>query len=251
VKHSLAQAQQLLQALATGLILSISANSFAQDDSPTEQNSENNPASSVELNEPRYVSDLLYVPLRSGDSSKHRVVHKGLKSGTFLTLLEKKDNGWARVRTSRGTEGWIQSRYLLSEPTAKIQLQQAQEQIQNLSSKAGPISQKLLDSEKNVRSLKSQIQQLERDKNTQAKELERIKKLAGDQVRLDNDNKSLLQKNETLRNSLDTVKAENTRLSEQLRSDDFMYGAFAVILGIIATMIIQHLTRSRKRSDWG
>ena len=46
-------------------------------------------------------------------------------------------------------------------------------------------------------------------------------------------------------------KAENNRLSEQLKSDEFIYGAYAILLGIIATLIIQYFARSRRRSsEW-
>ena len=34
--------------------------------------------------ETRYISDKVYVPLRVGDGSKYRIVHRGLPSGTKL-----------------------------------------------------------------------------------------------------------------------------------------------------------------------
>lgn len=95
---------------------------FAQDP--------DSPSTPAPLNEPRYVSDILYVPLRSGSSSKNRIVHKGLKSGTPITLLEEVE-GWAKVKTRRNLEGWIQSRYLLKSPTAGIKLAQAQQKLIN------------------------------------------------------------------------------------------------------------------------
>ena len=35
-----------------------------------------------------YIRDTLYVPLRGGQSSEHRILHKGIPSGTELELLE-------------------------------------------------------------------------------------------------------------------------------------------------------------------
>jgi SH3 domain protein len=215
---------------------------FAQDT--------DSPATAAPLNEPRYVSDILYVPLRSGSSSKNRIVHKGLKSGTTITLLEEAD-GWAKVKTQRNLEGWIQSRYLLKSPTAGIKLAQAQQKIEKLTTKAGPLGEKLLTSEALVKTLQADIDALEQEKNRQNKELERIKALSANQIRLDQDNKTLFQDNESLRNEVDTLKAENNSLSTRLLSNDIMFGAFAVFLGLIATLGIQHVTRSRKRSEWG
>ncbi len=202
------------------------------------------------INEPRYVSDVLLVPLRSGNSNQHRIVHKGLKSGTSITLLEEA-NGWSRVRTNRNLEGWIPTRYLLKKPTANLQLIRANKKIEQLTSKAGPLGEKLLTAEAKIQALEKNIQQLERDNNRQGKEFDRIKGLSGDQIRLDRENKALYQSNEELRNELDTLKAENTSLSTKLLSNDIMYGAFAVLLGLVATLVTQHLTRSRKRSEWG
>ncbi len=229
----------------------ISAQSLAQDngETDTEENAEANTANLI--NEPRYISDILYVPLRSGGSSGHRVVHKGLKSGTKITLLEENDSGWARIKTSRGTEGWIQKRYLLAQPTANIQLANAQAQIQKITSKSGPLSEKLLEAESQNRQFSNNIAQLERDKTALNKELKRIKALSGDQIRLDQENKSLFQTNEELNNKLDTLQAENNRLTEELKSDQMMFGALLVFLGMIATLAIQNFTRSKRRSDWG
>ena len=44
---------------------------------------------------------------------------------------------------------------------------------------------------------------------------------------------------------------ENQRLEENLKNDDFINGALAVIFGIIVTLIIQYLAKSNKRSsEW-
>ena len=231
--------------LLNGLVIAsftFFTSAFAEDEAAAK-------SSVIELNEPRFVSDVLYVPLRSGNSNQHRIVHKGLKSGTTLTLLEESD-GWARVRTTRNLEGWIQTRYLFNQPTANLKLIRAQKQVEQLTTKAGPLGEKLLAAESQLRKLEQTVKSLEQEKNRKNKELDRIKGLSSDQIRLDKDNKSLHQSNEELRNELDTLKAENTRLSTKLLSNDIMYGAFAVLLGLIATLVIQHLTRSRKRSEW-
>ena len=83
--------------------------------------------------ETRYISDVFYVPLHSGNSAKHRIVHRGLKTGTRLTLLETDDNaGFSRVITANGTEGWIQNQFLSSSPIARLRLADAQNKQQQL-----------------------------------------------------------------------------------------------------------------------
>ena len=224
--------------------------------STAEQSAENAAPQTLNTSEPledvpRYIRDYLYVPLRSGNSSSHRIVHKGLKSGTQVSLLQTdEESGYSLIRTSRGTEGWLRTQYLLENPTASIRLKQAENTIAQLSNEAGPMSERLINLEnKNQQSI-SNIKQLERKNNTLTKELERIKSLSKNVVSLDDENKNLLADNELMRNERDSLKAENQRLEDQLKRDEFINGALAIILGMIATLAIQYFTGSKRRSDW-
>ena len=77
-----------------------------------------------------YISDELTVPLRSGPSNQHRILHRGLPSGTQLeTLSVNEEAGFTQIRTTRGTEGWIRTQYLVSEPIAKMRLAAAQREL--------------------------------------------------------------------------------------------------------------------------
>ena len=60
-----------------------------------------------------YVRDTLYVQLRGGQSSEHRILHQGIRSGTVLERLEvNEDTGFSRVRTAGGLEGWFKANIL-------------------------------------------------------------------------------------------------------------------------------------------
>ena len=81
----------------------------------------------------RYVADVFYVPLHSGNSTKHRIVHRGIKTGTKLTLLQADEQaGLSKVRTPGGTEGWIQNQFLSPTPIARILLADARRKQQDL-----------------------------------------------------------------------------------------------------------------------
>ena len=80
-----------------------------------------------------YVSDELTVPLRSGPSNAHRIVHAAVPTGTRMeTLATDEAAGFTQIRTSRGTEGWIRTQYLKFEPIASMQLQSANQQLANV-----------------------------------------------------------------------------------------------------------------------
>lgn len=198
----------------------------------------------------RYVRDYLFVPVRSGASAGHRVVHKGLKSGTQVTLLGKTQDKYTLIKTSKGLEGWVLSQYLVEKPTAALLLKQARQTIEQLSKQAGPISENLIAAESQNRQFQQEIKQLTRENKKLTKELERIKDLSSNAISLDQDNNNLRANMEQLKNSNDTLNAENQRLEQDLKHQGFMNGVLAVLVGVIITFSIQYLTKSRGRSEW-
>jgi SH3 domain protein len=70
----------------------------------------------------RYIEDTALVPLRSEAAAGSSPVHKGLPSGSAVTLIQgDTGTGWSQVRTREGVDGWIQTRYLKREPGARFQ----------------------------------------------------------------------------------------------------------------------------------
>ncbi|TFG65971.1 MAG: TIGR04211 family SH3 domain-containing protein, partial [Nitrospirales bacterium] len=77
-----------------------------------------------------YISDVLNVPLRSGPSTAHRIIHRGIPSGTQLTILATDEEaGFTQVRTAGGMEGWVTSQYLVREPIARDKLAAAEKRL--------------------------------------------------------------------------------------------------------------------------
>ncbi|MDW7709396.1 MAG: TIGR04211 family SH3 domain-containing protein [Deferrisomatales bacterium] len=81
-----------------------------------------------------FVTDQLEVDLRSGPTLAHRIIRM-LPSGTPLERLEEQE-GWARVRTPAGEEGWLVARYLTSEPPKGPRLEAALRELETLRTEA-------------------------------------------------------------------------------------------------------------------
>lgn len=238
--------------LSTFILLVAASVTIAQDDNAeqTEQQAEPQQEKQAPIGD-RYIRDYIYVPLRSGQSNAHRIVHRGLRTGTKVQLLqENPDTEYSQVRLDNGLEGWIGTQYLQAEPTDSIKLAQAQKTIQRLSQSAGSAGEQLLELEKENRRLTSELEQLNQQYQSQKQELEKIRQLSANAIELDKQNRQLLQDYERLKSRQDTLQAENARLTAELKRDDFLNGAIAVILGILATLVIQYFYRSRKRTDW-
>ena len=207
-------------------------------------------ATSTLAQDVRYVSDQQFVPLRSGAGSQYRIVHRGIPSGTRLTVTQQSEDGdWAEITTDRGTSGWIRSQYLMTDTPAQVALDSAQQRVQTLADENATLQSQLdaLNSEKV--DLLNQSTSTESDLRSVSEELTQLKQISGKAVQLDADNRRLVETSETLRASVDMLESENQRLEDKLRSNAFMDGALAVLLGGIIALAVPRLWPKRKRND--
>ena len=197
-----------------------------------------------------YIRDVLYVPLRSGQTLQHRIVHKGLVSGTKLTILEtSEDNSYSKVRTEKGTEGWVQSQYLSPEPAGRDLYKLAQVSIAKLKKQNSELTQQLAVLQSQDKKAQQDINQLSSKSTQMSKELAHIKEVSANALKLEEDNKTLLNENQRLKNQFDVLSADNKRLQDDKENDAFLNGAFAVLIGVMITLIVP-MFRSRKDSSW-
>ena len=63
-----------------------------------------------------YVSVNSSLNLRSEASTSGSVI-ASLKNSEKVQIIEKKDNGWSKVKTESGKIGWVSSKYLVNTPT--------------------------------------------------------------------------------------------------------------------------------------
>ncbi len=198
----------------------------------------------------RYIRDELHVPLRSGQTIQHRIVHKGLISGTAVSLIEtNKDSGYSQVRTKSGIEGWIQTQYLSPSPSgrdlykaASAKLTKLEQQNSNLKQQLGELKNKDRQAQKNINELSSGRDQLN-------DELSKIKTISANAIQLNSDNQRLLEENQMLKNKVEMLTTDNKRLNDAKDNDAFLNGAFAVLIGVMITLLVPRLW-PQKSTDW-
>jgi len=84
-------------------------------------------AAAVAEDKVRYVTDELAIVLR--DTPGEGASRGQLLSGARVVVLESRSNGYARVRTADGREGWIIEKYVQAEPVARERLADAERQL--------------------------------------------------------------------------------------------------------------------------
>lgn len=198
----------------------------------------------------KYVRDVVYVPLRSGPSIQHRIL-RSAESGTALTVIgAEPEQGYVQVRTEDGTEGWMEAQYLVDQPVARDRLAAASAALDKLRGQYKELRDQLhsanadqSESSKAISDLKSANAQL-------SSELERIKTVSSNAMALDRQNRQLHDTANQLGAQVQALTAQNAKLEAEKKSRAFMNGAYAVVMGVVITLLVPRLWPRKRRSDW-
>ncbi|MBT8090195.1 MAG: TIGR04211 family SH3 domain-containing protein [Gammaproteobacteria bacterium] len=182
---------------------------------------------------PAWVSDQFEITLRTGPSTSNSI-QLMLDSGLRLEVLERDaDTGYSRVRTPGGTEGWVLSRYLMNEPSAREQLQKLSSQLTSANSRGSSLDSQMKAVTAEYDSANRKIKELERAKAAVEKELAEIKRTAANVLAIDKQNKTLMDQLAAAQIRADTLDQENRQLSSQTTRYWFVAGALVLLVGII------------------
>lgn len=196
-----------------------------------------------------WVDDKLYLPVRSGAGTQYRIIENALPSGTPLEVLEAGDN-YTRVRTPKGTEGWVASQYLSNAPIAADRLQAANRELEQTKTELAKTKEQLSRVTEQRNALESAESNLSSRSQELQEELQRIKSIAADSINLERRNRELNAENQKLRNDLEVLTAENERLEASKESDFMLLGAGLVFGGVLLALIIPMLKPTRKTDNW-
>ncbi len=198
----------------------------------------------------RYITDVAYVPLRSGAGNDYRIIHYGLKSGLKLNILDYPNGEWAQVQTPSGLEGWVRKQYLTSNPIARVQLEKAQRD--------------LLVTKQELEKLKKEFTRL-RDAHTQLtgsakisqnekvaieNKYNELKKLSQRAVELSRSYDELQKKYLLLETENNNHRAQRDRLMEDKTIRQWLFGAGLIFTGMILMIVLPALKPKKRHSEW-
>jgi len=194
----------------------------------------------------RYVSDDLEITMRTGPAKDKKIV-RILKSGTAVNVLDVDDGkGYSRVREPGGEEGWVLTRYLMGEPSAREQLTTVRQRMKELERENEKLEIELAQ----IDILQNTVDRLKQENNLQTEELKTIRQTAASTLSIDEENQTLKEAMSTLVREKDSLQAENQNLRNNSQQQWFVRGAGVVLLGIIIGLVIPKI-RWRRRRGWG
>jgi SH3 domain protein len=197
----------------------------------------------------RYVSDKLSVELRRGPSTEYLIL-RNLDSGAAVEVLEQNGEGYSRVRVpDQGTEGWVLTRFLSTETSARDRLAVAERSLSNSRGRVTELEQQAAALTSEVSKTKTELEQTRANHGQVSQELASIKTAAANVVEIRDQNESLRQKLIDRERQVEQLTAENAALSGRSSQNWFIVGAGVLFGGIVIGLIAPSL-RKKRRSDW-
>jgi SH3 domain protein len=120
--------------------------------------------SAIGFAESMYVTDVIKLTLRSGPSTEYKILAV-VESGQKVEVLEPGED-WSLVRLPDGKEGYMLTRYLISEPTSSVLLEQLQEKHKALTEQATTLLEENTQLREENQNLKGSLEKTEKTLNT-------------------------------------------------------------------------------------
>ena len=193
-----------------------------------------------------WVSDQFEVMLRTGPSTNN-AIERMLPSGTALEVLERDDEaGYARVRTAAGTEGWVLTRYLMNEASAREQLEALTSRLTNADAQGSSLTSQLDAAKGEYDTASRRIAGLEGEKSRLEDELAEIKRTAANVLAINDQNKQLRDQLANAEIQAATLEQQNRELTGQTTRYWFMTGALVLVVGMILGIWLPRIRWQRK-----
>jgi len=199
--------------------------------------------SSASFAEDRYITDVIYIPLRSDKDNQATIIKNGLATGTRLKLIREEEdankNKWSQVITSEGIEGWVRSQNLITEPTAAMKL---------AALTSGPSD--MVELQKQNIALKNELDSVKATYQSLSKEMEEIKKSPTSDINMEQENQNMHRENQNLQTERDLLRAENDQLKSSDNYKQRIYGGGLIFAGVLLSFVLQLFGKRKRRSEW-
>lgn len=199
--------------------------------------------------ETAYVTDDLEIMVRTGESSRNKIIAT-LKSGKKVDVLETNpESGYSRVALSGDREGWVLTRLLTNNPAAKDLLAAAQDRAKKLEASNKQMATELAQLKSNKADVDATASDLKKRSQQLQNELDDLQRTASNALQIQEERNQLQERVINIERELETLKRENEVLKSNSAQDWFIVGAGVLLLGLFLGFILPKLSW-QKKSSW-
>jgi SH3 domain protein len=196
----------------------------------------------------RYVSDILVVTVRDQKGDNYKIL-ESLTSSTPVEILDE-DKTYVKVRTPKGTEGFIRKQYITKELPKAIQVKRLEKEVAELEQTLNTHRQSSQESRQSVDQQKRQIEELSEQLGQARRQLEQtsasyqeLRDSSENVVLLTSENEQLIEQNNQMSAELEILREENRNFHRSNMLQWFLAGAGVFFGGWLIGKI------SRKKSS--
>lgn len=197
----------------------------------------------------RWVTDEFEIMMRSGKSSKQRIIRQ-LKSGVRLELLQTDDESeFSEVKTSNGDKGWVLTRYLRSTPTSQLRLPELENSLERSATQNKALRKEIDELKKAKQGLQRDESKLQLSNRSLQDQVDRISKLSANTIQVDDENKQLKQQLADSQAAVSALNIDNGLLASRSNREWFLVGGGVLVLGLLLGLILPRISW-RKKDSW-
>ncbi|WP_417527344.1 TIGR04211 family SH3 domain-containing protein [Marinomonas shanghaiensis] len=198
-----------------------------------------------------YISDIQFVAIREGLDNNTRAVERGLKSGTPLEVLEQSE-GYTKVRTPSGNEGWVADYFLSDNIITRDQLDAMQTELDKSAASREEIAKSLNLSQGKIQELNNLNNTLKEENNTLKQQLQEAVNLTKKAQVIVSQNNDASYQLESLKQQADAAIAQSEKLQDTTQQQWFVIGAATLFGGLLLGTLLPMLRRKKNSSgSWG
>ena len=198
----------------------------------------------------RYVTDDFEVMLRTGPSVQNKIV-KSLRSGTSIQVLrEDAGNGHSQVQTSRGAIGYLLTRFISPNVSARSQLSRLRQQLNQLRSEPGELKTLFAQAQDENQALIAQNLKLTNQLSAADEKVNRIEAASGNVLSISERNDKLESEVQQLLLQLDDIRIQNEALKDNADYVRNLTMTGILVLGLFLGWILSR-SGKRRRNSWG
>ena len=193
-------------------------------------------ASSVNAETFVYITDQVDIPIRSEKALGNTIIRL-LPSGTKLSLLQITEDGWTEVKY-QDTIGWISSRYLSNNMSAREELKQANTVINENQLLITKYETELKELNKQLLILNNKNKELVIKSSKSEAEKNHIEQIYQDALKLEHENEKLNQEQLQLKTELQLAQNNSQIERDTSQRNWFIVGALVLFFGIVIGFIM-------------
>mgnify|MGYP003630224919 FL=1 len=191
-----------------------------------------------------YISDVQFVAIREGLDNSTRAVERGLKSGTPLDVIEQND-GYTKVRTPSGNEGWVADYFLSEDMVIRDQLDTLRTRLSKSTESRTEIVDTLKLSQQKIQELSNINTSLNDENESLKQQLQTAAELSEKARAIVSQNDDVSYQIESLKQQASTAVAQSEKLQDTTEQKWFMLGAVTLFGGLLLGALLPLLRRKK------